>query len=92
MDDQRPFKIVQTKAKLIRKTCEKKKSTKLTHLNKAYKSPFETLKKKSKENYVRRLENFQNDIKKSWDVNKEIIGRAKSTKENFPKRMIVDGQ
>ena len=31
-------------------------------------------------------------MKKSWDVIKEIIGRAKSTKGSFPKRMIIDGQ
>ena len=38
------------------------------------------------------LENYQNDIKKSWDVIQEVIGKAKSTKGSFPKRMIVDGQ
>ena len=39
-----------------------------------------------------RLEKYQNDIKKSWDITKKIIGRAKSTKDSFPKRMIIDGQ
>ena len=59
---------------------------------KAYKSLFESLKKKSKKNYyTRRLENYQNDIKKSWDVIKEI-GGAKSAKDSFLKRMIIDGQ
>ena len=42
--------------------------------------------------YTRRLENYQNDIEKSWDVIKEIIGVSKSTKGSFPKRMIIDGQ
>ena len=37
------------------------------------------------------LEKYQNDIKKSWDVIKEIIRRVKSTKGSFPKRMITDG-
>ena len=51
---------------------------------KAYKSLFESLKKKSKKIfYTRRLENYQNDIKKSWDVIKEIIGGAKSNKGSF---------
>ena len=31
-------------------------------------------------------------LKKSWDVIKEIIGRAKSIKGSFPERMIIDGQ
>ena len=58
-----------------------------------YKSIFESLKRKSKKNYYTRcLENFQNYIKKSWDVIKEIIGRAKSTKRSFPKTINIDGQ
>ena len=55
------------------------------------KSLFESLKNKSKKIYdTRRLENYQNDIKKSWDVIKEIIVGAKSTKGSFPRRMIID--
>ena len=27
-----------------------------------------------------------------WDVIKEIIGKAKSTKDSFPERKIIDGQ
>ena len=47
----------------------------------------------SKKNYyTRHLENYQNDIKKSWDVMKEIIRGANSTKGIFPKRMIIDDQ
>ena len=49
------------------------------------------VKKRSPRN-ARRLENYQSDIKKSWDVIKEIIGGAKSTKGIFPKRMIIDDQ
>ena len=63
------------------------------NIYKAYKSLFESLKKKSKKNcYTRRLENYQSDIKKSWDAIKEIIGGAKSTKGILPKRMIIDDQ
>ena len=37
------------------------------------------------------LEKYQNDIKKSWDVIKEILGRTKSSKGSILKRMIIDG-
>ena len=71
----------------------KKRSPRNENIYKAYKSLFESLKKKSKKNYyTRRLKNYQNDIKKSWDVIKEIIEGAKSTKGIFPKRMIIDDQ
>ena len=76
-----------------RKTLQNPWMTEVYKSYKAYKSFFESLKKKSKKNYyTRRLENYQNDIKKSWDVIKEIIGGAKSTKGIFPKRMIIDDQ
>ena len=71
----------------------KKRSPRNKNIYKAYKSLFESLKKKSKKNYyTRRLENYQNDMKKSWDVIKEIIGGAKSTKGIFPKRIIIHDQ
>ena len=71
----------------------KKRSPRYENIYKAYKSLFESLKEKSKKNYyTKRLEIYQNDIKKSWDVIKEIIGGAKSTKGIFPKRMIIDDQ
>ena len=71
----------------------KKRTTRNESIYKAYKSLFESLKRKSKKiYYTRRLENYQNDVKKSWDVIKEIIGKAKLTKKSFPKRMIIDGQ
>ena len=51
----------------------KKRTSRNESIYKAYKSLFESLKKKSKKNYyTRRLENYQNDIKKLWDVIKEI--------------------
>ena len=69
----------------------KKRTSRNESIYKAHKSLFESLKKKSKKNYyTRRLENYQNDIKKSWDVIKEIIAGAKSTKGSFPRRMIID--
>ena len=84
------LKSFKRKQKLYEKFV-KKRSPRNENIYKAYKSLFEGLKKKSKKNYyTRRLENYQNDIKKSWDVIKDIIGRAKSTKGIFPKRMIID--
>ena len=69
----------------------KKRSTRNENIYKAYKSLFESLKKNSKKSYyTRRLENYQNDIKKSWDMIKEIIGAVKSTKGIFPKRIIIE--
>ena len=71
----------------------KKRTSRNESIYKAYKSLFESLKKKSKKiYYTRRLENYQNDIKKSWDVIKEIIVGAKSAKGSFPRRMIIDSQ
>ena len=70
----------------------KKRTSRNENICKTYKSLFESLKKKSKKiYYTRRLENYQNDIKKLWDVFKEIIVGAKSTKGSFP-RMIIDCQ
>ena len=74
-------------------TFVKKRSPRNENIYKAYKSLFESLNEKLKKNYyTRRLENYQNDIRKSWDVIKEIIGGVKSTKGIFPKRMIIDDQ
>ena len=70
----------------------KKRTSRNERIYKAYKSRFESIKKKSKKNYyTRRLENYQN-IKKLWHVIKVIIVGAKSTKSSFPGRMIIDGQ
>ena len=56
----------------------KKRTLRNESVYKAYKSLFDDLKKKPKQNYyTRRLENYQNDIKKSWNVIKEIIVGAK---------------
>ena len=71
----------------------KKRTSRNESIYKAYKSLLESLKKKSKKNYsTRPVENYRNDIKKSWDVIKEIIVGPKSTKGSFPRRMIIDGQ
>ena len=60
-----PLKLSKRKQKLYGKFV-KKRSPRNENIYKAYKSLFESLKKKSKRNYyTRRLENYQNDIKNS---------------------------
>ena len=62
----------------------KKRNPQNESIYKAYKSLFESLKKKSKKIFcTRHLEDCQSDIKKSWDLT--------STKGCFSKRMIIDG-
>ena len=33
---------------------------------------------------------YQNNVKKTWDVIKEVIGSTKSSSHTFPKRLIVN--
>ena len=76
------LKLSKREQKLYEKFMNKR-SPRNENILKAYKSLFESLKKKPKKNYyTRRLENYQNDI----------IGGAKSTKGIFPKRMVIDDQ
>ena len=58
---------------------------------KTYKNLFETLKLKSKKNYYAKLINkYKNNIKKTWQVIKEIIGKTKLISNNLPRRLIVN--
>ena len=71
------LKSSKRKQKLYQKFL-KKRTLRNESIYKAYKSIFESLKKKSKKGYyTKRLENYQSDIKKSWEVIKEIIAGAK---------------
>ena len=59
---------------------------------KTYKSLFEILKEKSKNNYYsRKLENCKQNMKKTWDTIKQVIGKTKTFKNDIPKRMVIDG-
>ena len=59
---------------------------------KAYKSLFKILKEKSKKIYYsRKLENCKQNMKKTWDTIKQIIGKTKTFKNDIPKRMVIDG-
>ena len=64
----------------------KKTSPRNENIYKAYKSLFESLKKKSKK--INKINNKQDVL----NTIKGIIGGAKSTKGIFPKRIIIDDQ
>ena len=58
---------------------------------KNYKNLFESLKLKSKNNYYSNLIiKYKNDIKKTWQVMKELLGKTKTTTNNLPKKIIVN--
>ena len=61
---------------------------KLTKLIKAYSRE---LKKNAKKNYYRdKIKLFENDIRNTWKIMKEIIGKKKCNSEALPKYLIVD--
>ena len=58
---------------------------------KTYKNLFEKIKKNAKKNYYqRKLELYENNMKSTWKVMKEIIGKSKNINDTFPKQIIVD--
>ena len=69
----------------------KRKTPQNDLIYKNYKRLFETIKLKSKTNYFNeRLLKYQNNVKKTWDVIKEVIVSTKSNSHNLPKRLIVN--
>ena len=57
---------------------------------KQYKTLFESLKKKSKKNYYSDLiDSYKYNIKKTWDVMKEIIGDKRVTNAPLPNVVTV---
>ena len=64
----------------------KKKTYETEMQYKNYKNLFEKLKRKAKQNhYTKLISKYQNDSKKTWQVLKEITGKLKLNKNNFPK-------
>ena len=61
---------------------------------KTYKNLFESIKRKSKKNpFSQKILQFKNDIKKRWNVMKEIIGQTKhSKKSNFLQKLEIDNK
>ena len=70
---------------LKRKTCINENNYK------NYKRLFENVKNRSKKNYFsERLITYKNNVKKTWNVIKEVIGSTKSSKHSLPKRIVVN--
>ena len=85
----------------IRKPSKKKKRLHSKFLNKRnektkkeyqdYKKLFESIKKRSKKLYFSKLIlKYKNNIKKTWQVIKEAIGKEKYKQQNLPKKILVD--
>ena len=69
----------------------KRKTPRNEEIYKNYKRLFESVKQKSKTKYYsERLSKYQNNVKKTWDVIKEVIGSTKSSSNILPKRLIVN--
>ena len=68
----------------------KTKSPESEIIYKDYKNLFEKLRKKSKQTYYQSLlKNYQNDMKRTWQIMKEITGKIKSISDTFPKSIKV---
>ena len=40
---------------------------------------------------MRKLENCKQNMKKTWDTIKQVIGKTETIKNDIPKRMVIDG-
>ena len=69
----------------------KRKTPQNEETYKNYKRLFETIKHKSKAIYFNdQLRKYQSNVKKTWDVIKEVIGSTKSVSHTLPKRLIIN--
>ena len=60
---------------------------------KTYKRLFESIKKHSKKlHFYNLILKYKNNIKKTWEVIKESIGKRNCPDQNFPKKIVVDGK
>ena len=56
-----------------------------------YKNSFETIKHKSKEYYcTKQILKYKDNIKKTWEIIKEIIGKTKIINNNLPEKLIIN--
>ena len=79
------------KQKLYNKFLKKRNNTNETTY-KNYKNLFEKIKNASKKQYYSRLIlKYQRNIKKTWNVMKEIIGKSKLQSEKFPRKISIEG-
>ena len=92
LDKKNPSKIFQKKPKVIQKAFAKKNKASQERC-KIDKTLFETLKKNSKKPYYSNLiVKYKNNIKKIWDVMKEIIGKYKFRIRKLPHKIVIDGK
>ena len=83
------IKKSKTKQRLYSKF-KKKRNEKTKKEYKDYKKLFESIKKRSKKLYFSKLIlKYKNNIKKTWQVIKEAIGKEKY-KQNLPKKILVN--
>ncbi|XP_065679861.1 uncharacterized protein LOC136094168 [Hydra vulgaris] len=75
----------------------KEKTSKINEANlnayKQYKNLFEKIKKISKKNYYsNKIKNSKGDIKKTWDVIKEIIENKNCKPNNLPTKVVINNE
>ena len=69
----------------------KNRNEKNEKLYKSYKSLFESVKRKSKRIYYSsKILEFKNNAKKTWDVMKELIGKACNTESSLPIKLVIE--
>ena len=69
----------------------KKRTLDNAKIYKDYKNLFEKIKKCAKKNYYRnKIKLFENDIRGTWKIMKEIIGKKKCNSLILPKQILVD--
>ena len=69
----------------------KKRNEKTKKEYQDYKKLFESIKKQSKKlHFSKLILKYKNNIKKTWQVIKEAIGKEKCKQQNFPKKILVD--
>ena len=60
---------------------------------KTYKNLFEKLKKNSQRSYFQeKLKKHEGNIKHTWKVMKEIVGKSKVNQDIFPKRLVIENK
>ena len=71
----------------------KNKSTQKEQMYKNYKHLFKKLRKKAKQVYYQSiLKDCQNDLRRKWQIMKEISGTCKVNSKRFPKSVNASGK
>ena len=92
IENKRTIKKEKSKKQKLYNKFLKSKTNKNEKKYKVYKFLFEVLKQKSKKFYYsRKLDSCKQNMKKTWDTMKEVIGKNKTFKNDIPKRKVIDG-